>query len=78
MAHKLYPNELLEEKKTRKHWFFSRIAGIEGKFGVSFYIGRKEIFVGITVGSVQLERIIKKRFVPLTKASVKVYKFDSV
>jgi hypothetical protein len=69
MAHYI-PN--LPEKVQRKF----QIPKINGKFGFSFYVGMKEVFIGIAVADVILEQIIKKRFVKVQKADTRTYGFD--
>jgi hypothetical protein len=77
MAHKLLEEELNETPKTTPVWkkFLPRNLG--GKIGISLYLFRKEIFLGIAIADVEMERVVRKRFLPVNqKASVKVFRFD--
>lgn len=49
---------------------------INGRFGFSFYVGMKEVFIGIAVVDVILEQIIRKRTVKIPKAETRTYGFD--
>lgn len=71
MAHKLLLNE--EELPKQKKY---TLPHIEGKFGLAFYTGKKEIFIGVSVGDVIMETITRKRMVKLTKGTVKTFNFD--
>ena len=74
MAHKLLVDEVKE--RTGKKRF--RVPSINGKFGISFNFGKKEIFLGVAVADVTIEQIIKRRVVPISKGKVHVYRFDSL
>jgi hypothetical protein len=63
----------------REDWTDKRkftIPKINGRFGFSFYIGMKEVFVGIAFADVILEQIIKKRIVKIPKAETRTFGFD--
>lgn len=68
MAHKL-PFNIPTKSKFR-------IPKIEGRVGFSFYIGLKEIFIGISLNDVITEKIIRKRFIKVSKAQTRTYGFD--
>lgn len=74
MAHKLLLSEIPDAPSKWTKW--PKLPSIEGKFGIALYIGGKEIFIGIAVNRVEVEHIIKRRFLPLAKATVKTFKFD--
>ncbi len=77
MAHRLLPQEPQQEEKTQKRFKIS-FPPLTGKFGFSFFTGKKEIFVGVSIGEVEIERIIRQRRVVRPKAGIKVYRFDSL
>jgi hypothetical protein len=52
------------------------LPNLEGKFGLSLYLGKKEIFIGIQIGDVEIERVIRKRMIKAPKGNVKVLRFD--
>ena len=70
MAHKLTNIQL----KDRKRKFL--LPKIDGKFGISFSLGGKEVFIGVAISDVILEQIIKKRVVKIPKADTRTYGFD--
>ncbi len=70
MAHKLYFDE--EEKKQNRF----TLPNINGRFGISFNIGGKEIFVGIQITEVIIEKVLKRRLLKANKGKVNVFKFD--
>jgi hypothetical protein len=47
-----------------------------GKLGISFFVGFKEIFLGIQINNVMIEETVRRQYIPLNKADVKVFKFD--
>lgn len=71
MAHKLQL-EFPHKEGVRK---FS-LPNINGRVGVSFYIGMKEVFIGFIVSDVLIEQIIKRRMVKVQKAQTRTYGFD--
>ena len=75
MAHKLLEESVVEKPKKRKIYRL-KLPKITGKFGVSLFTGTREVFIGIAVGEVEIERIIRKRFVKPQKGTVKVFRFD--
>ena len=75
MAHKLNRPEG-EQKPTSKR-FKVKIPNMTGKFGFSLFIAKKEVFIGVLVGEVEVEQIIRRRMVKVPKkGTVKVYRFD--
>ena len=71
MSHKLY----LDEEEIKKQKRFT-LPNIEGKFGISFYIGKKEIFLGLQLSDVIIETITRRRMIKTPKAGVRVLRFD--
>ena len=69
--------EAVKANKERKQKHF-RITLPRGtaKLGFSLYLGKKEFFLGITVGDVVEEQIIKKRSLKLPDSGVKVLTLD--
>lgn len=49
---------------------------MSGKFGFSFYLGKKEFFVGFSISDVILEKIYKRRVVKISPAKVRTFGFD--
>lgn len=47
------------EKKQKKYTI--KMPDISGKFGISFCFGKKEIFLGIAIATIQLETVIRRR-----------------
>lgn len=76
MAHKLLDIDMpLKQPKIKR--FHVKMPSMTGKFGFSLFIGKKEVFIGVSVGEVEIEQIVRKRLVKLPKkASVKVFRFD--
>lgn len=73
MSHKLLPTDPLVPQKKGK----LRMPNFAGKFGFSFFIGKKEIFIGVSIGEVEVEQIIRKRFLKAPqKGKIKVFNFD--
>lgn len=70
MAHKLY-NEIPTKKKNR----FS-LPDFSGRFGFSFFIGSKELFIGLMLSDVTLEKVIRRRVVKISPAKVRTFGFD--
>ncbi len=73
MAHRLLQEEIIEKPKKKKLF---RIPNLNGKFGFAFFIGSKEIFIGVSIGQVEIEQIVRRKFVKTLKAGVKVFRFD--
>jgi len=67
---------LLDTKPERTGKRKFTIPKINGRFGFSFYIGMKEVFIGIAFADVILEQLIKRRFVKIPKAETRTYGFD--
>lgn len=74
MAHRLLESELPETtvKKTR---FRLKWPSLEGKYGLSLFVGGKEIFLGIALADVIKEEVVRKRYVKPQKGKVKVFSF---
>jgi hypothetical protein len=72
MAHYIHPSDQLTKRGSKR---FS-LPKINGRVGFSFYVGTKEIFIGIAIADVILEQIIKKRIVKIPKAETRTYGFD--
>lgn len=71
MAHKI-PIEIPKEKKGHT----IKLPNINGRIGVSFFVGIKEIFIGVLVSDVVIEEIIKRKVVKVPKAQTRTYGFD--
>jgi hypothetical protein len=67
----------LEEEPKKKTKLFT-VQDLNGKVGFSFFVLKKEIFLGISISNVDIETIVRKRTVKVPKAKVKVFKFDSL
>lgn len=73
MAHKLLQAGVIERQPKKEKLHF---AGFSGKFGISFFVWMKEIFVGISISEVEIERVVKKKMVKNVKGKVRVLQFD--
>ena len=71
MAHEL-PLEI-PEKKQRKRFF---LPSFNGRIGVTFSVGTKEVFIGVLTSEVIMEQIIKRKVVKTPKAQTRTYGFD--
>lgn len=71
MAHRI-PVEI--PKRTGKRRF--SLPNLSGRFGFSFFIGTKEIFLGIMLSDVVLESVIRRRVVKISPSKVRTYGFD--
>lgn len=47
-----------------------------GRFGFSFFVGKKEIFLGGMMSDVVLESVVRRRVVKTQKAVVRSFGFD--
>lgn len=56
MAHLIEPTPAPTTRKTYKFKFPS----LSGKFGLSFFIGKKEVFIGVAIAEVELETVVRK------------------
>lgn len=75
-AHKLLTDEVNETKKKSKKYTL-KIPNMTGKFGVSLFVGRKEIFIGVSVGEVEIEQIVRRKMLKIPqKGTVKVFRWD--
>ena len=72
MSHKLLTEDIVERKSKKS----LKLPYLGGKFGVSIFVGRKEVFVGVSVGEVEVEQIVRKRMVKNVKGKVRVLQFD--
>ena len=54
-----------------------KLPKVEGRIGFSFYIGVKEIFLGVAINDVITERIVRKKFIKTTKATTRTFGFDT-
>ena len=56
-----------------------KMPSFSGKFGFSLFIGKKEVFIGLSVSEVIIEEVVRRRLLKLPKkAKTKVYQFDAV
>ena len=75
MAHKLL--EYPEPEPRKRNRFHFTMPSFEGKYGVSIFIGGKEIFHGVGISTVILEQVVRRRFLKVPKDSkVRVFNFD--
>lgn len=71
MAHKTIELDIPVKQKRRY-----TLPQFEGKFGMSLFVGGKEIFIGIQIAEVSIEKIVRQRLVKTQKGKVNVFKFD--
>jgi hypothetical protein len=57
MAYRIIPD--LPEKKEKR--FHIKAPDISGKFGFSINLGKKEIFLGLAIATIEMESITRKR-----------------
>jgi len=65
----------VEEAPKKKTKLFT-VQDLNGKIGFSFFVFKKEIFVGFSISNVEVETIVRKRTIKIPKAKVKVFKFE--
>ncbi len=76
MVHKLLSEDINESPNKRKKYTL-KVPNMTGKFGFSLFIGHKEIFIGVSVGEVEIEQVIRRRMLKTPqKGTVKVYRWD--
>ena len=71
MAHKILP-DFPTKGRVRK---FS-LPKINGRFGFSLFFGSYEVFRGVVVSDVEIEKIIKRKVVKISPAQTRTYGFD--
>lgn len=71
MAHKLLAEEVLGKRLSK-----FKLPTVNGRFGISVYVGTKEVFLGVQINPVIEETIIKKRSLVTLKSKVSVFNFD--
>lgn len=74
-------DEIPEEKEkfSIRRYLKWKLPPITGKFGLSLMLGRKEIFVGVAVADVEIEKIVKRKKVSVMapkKAKVTTWQFS--
>ncbi len=69
MAHKLI-GPFTEEKKRFK------MPSLSGRFGFSFYIGVKEVFIGLSINDIEIEKVIRRKVLRPSKGKVNIFRFD--
>ena len=77
MANKLLPRDisLNQTKKTLKRF---HVPNFNGKFGFSVFVGTKEVFIGVSVGEVEIEHIVRKKLLRMpSRVKVRTYNFDN-
>lgn len=73
MAHKLLEESIKENKQKKYTFSFPRF---EGKFGVSCYVGSKEIFFGIGITHVTMETVTRSRKIKTQPGTVQVLRLE--
>lgn len=62
------------EKKQKK--FTIKMPNVEGKIGISFNFGKKEVFIGIAVATISMETIVRQRKQKVLSAPGKIKVID--
>lgn len=79
MAHPIEP-DFVEKKPFSVSKLFSwKLPPLVGKFGLSLMLGKKELFFGLAVAEVEIEKIVKKKkstAIAPQKARVTTWSFD--
>lgn len=57
MAHEIQYSEPGKTKQIRK----ITLPDIQGKFGISIVVGKKEVFIGVAIAKVELETVVRKK-----------------
>lgn len=70
MAHRLVGVDLPEKEPKKK--FKLKLPHIEGRVGVSLYLGNREYFLGLSITEVIKEQVVRKRTVKIPKGVVHV------
>lgn len=73
MAHKLLNIEDGYAKKKRKLF---TMPDIQGKFGVGIMVGQKEYFLGLTINSIVVEQVVRRKLLKPPKGKTKVFTFE--
>lgn len=60
MAHEIPDINWDDVEKLRKVRKVT-LPDIQGKFGISISVGRKEIFIGVAIAKIELETVIRKK-----------------
>ncbi len=76
MAHKLLVDPVIEGTSRKTKRFNLKVPNLTGKFGISVFTGKKEIFLGMAVAEVEIEQVVRRRMVKVPKAKVRVFRFD--
>lgn len=71
MAHLIIP-EIPTKGRVRR---FS-LPHINGRFGFSLFFGSYEVFLGVVVSDVEIEKIIKRRVAKISQGTARTYGFD--
>ena len=71
MAHKLQ----IKEEFTKKGKKYT-LPNIEGRFGFSINIGDKEIFFGVQLTDVVIEKIVRRRMLRTPRGRAKTFDID--
>ena len=71
MAHKI-PLDIPTKGRVRK---FS-LPHINGRFGFSLFFGSYEVFLGVVVSDVEIEKIIKRRVAKINQGTARTFGFD--
>lgn len=74
MANKL--SELPEEEPKKSKLFHIKMPSLTGKLGISLFLLKREIFIGIAIGEVEIEHITRRRLIKTKNARVQTYRFD--
>lgn len=74
MAHLLVP-ELVDKPKKKKRFTF-RKPQLTGKYGISLMLGKYEVFIGIGVAEILVERIVRKKKMKVFPKNTKVRYLD--
>lgn len=68
----------LPQNRGKLKRFKVRLPSMTGKFGLALFIGKKEVFIGVAVNEVEIEQVVRKRFIKApSKGKVNVFNFDT-
>lgn len=63
-----------EQSPTKRKQYI--MPSLSGKYGIAFLIRGKQLFIGIELDDVEIERVVRRKLVKTPKRSVRVLRYD--